>query len=59
MITYTEIHGSSTVLFNVRLDGKRVGVIRRGPLGFYYKPTGGPSGDSFPSIEAVKQSIEG
>ena len=58
MITYTEIRGSSIVLFSVYLDGRRVGVIRRGPLGFYYKPTGGAPGDNYLSVEQVKQSLE-
>lgn len=59
MITYSEVRGSSIILFSVHLDGKRVGVIRSGALGFYYKPTGGPPGESFPTIRQVKKSIEG
>ena len=58
MISYTEIRGSSTSLFRVHLDGKPVGEIRKGPGGFYYKPTGRDPGDNFPTIKQVKQSLE-
>lgn len=43
---------------DVRLDGKIVGEIRRVATGYCYKPKGRKPGDVFPSVEAVKQSLE-
>jgi hypothetical protein len=43
----------------VRLDGRKVGEIRMLPNGFKYYPRGAKTGgESFPSLEACKSSLE-
>jgi len=55
MITYTQ-HDTH---ISVRLDGKRVGEIRKVEGGFHYKPTGAPAGETMATVSAVRRSIEG
>ena len=43
---------------DVRLNGKIVGQILSVATGYCYKPTKGKVGAIFPTIEALKQSLE-
>jgi hypothetical protein len=58
MITYTKATGKFWGVI-VKVDGKKVGAIRSYPQGYTYKPNGtNKPGEFFPSIEAVKRSLE-
>lgn len=64
MITYEnqngvkDSRGNRKWNINVRLDGKIVGEIIHVATGYRYKPKGRKAGETFPSIEAVKRSLE-
>lgn len=59
-ITYVSVRGAGAIHCKVRLDKKIVGAIYKTvDEKFYYRPTGRGCGDVFPTIEAVKLSIEG
>lgn len=47
------------VVLRVRLDGKTVGRIVSGQKGYHYKPDGAAPGESFPTVDQCKRSIEG
>lgn len=60
-ITYTPlvVTANSTRVLSVKVDGKRVGYIRRGRLGYFYAPIGSKDiGDTFPTVDRCKQSLE-
>lgn len=64
MITYENQNGkivNKTRHWNidVRLDGRLIGEIISAATGFYYKPKGSKPGDTFPTVAAVKRSLEG
>lgn len=42
----------------VYLGGRRVGIIKKVTGGFAYFPKGHSAGETFPTVEAVKRSIE-
>lgn len=46
------------VVVEVKLSGKTVGEIRPVTGGFAYITNSGAQGETFPSIAAVKQSLE-
>lgn len=63
MITYENQNGKKVGGvrlwgIDVRLDGRIVGDIRMNVNGYFYKPTGRKPGETFPTIEAVKRSLE-
>jgi hypothetical protein len=58
MISYTRIADRNALV--VRVDRKRVGVIRRAPEGgFHFCTTGGHCGETFATIVEVQASLEG
>ena len=62
MITYktaTKAQAAKSVIEKVKLEGKVVGAIYSAPDGFYYRPTGGPCGETFTTKAAVRASLEG
>lgn len=54
-----KISGERSWNIDVRLDGKIVGDIRHSVNGYYYKPKGRKQGETFPTLEQVKRSLEG
>lgn len=63
MITYANQNGRKIGTrrgwdIDVYLDGKRIGAIVSVADGYRYKPEGRKPGATFPSIEAVKASLE-
>mgnify|MGYP000084113199 CR=1 FL=1 len=64
MLTYEnqngkKINGNRVWGIDVRLDGKIIGDIRSVATGFVYKPKNHKPGDVFPTVAAVKRSLEG
>ena len=57
MIRYRETHTGSTKVY---LDRVYVGTIVKHGTMWHYQPKGrrNPPGDSFPSVSAVKRSLE-
>lgn len=61
-ITYEDIParaGVEVAVARVRLDGHPVGFIRACPDGYFYVQSGGKRGEIFPTLDAVKKSLEG
>ena len=56
-LTYEELKGSPTIVCRVRRDKKIIGAIYTYPMGHYYRPTGGPCGETFKTVDEVKATL--
>lgn len=57
MLTYEFTPANGGMIW-VLLNGSRVGLIRAHGIGYRYSPKRGESGETFPTIVAVKRSLE-
>lgn len=55
--TYVDVQGSATIMCRVRLEKKIIGAIYNSPMGYYYRPTGGPCGEMFKTVDEVKETL--
>ena len=58
MITYHATKAGALPIIRVLLDGRWVGVIKEAPGGFRYVPKRGEGGAVYPTLRAVKASLE-
>jgi hypothetical protein len=58
VITYEPAKNVKNPLICVRLGGKAVGYIGRNKDGWSYSPNRGISSERFPTLAALKQSLE-
>ena len=57
-ITYEAVKPGVNVFLKGRTRPKKIGVIKQVMGGWAYFPTGHKPGETFPSIAAVKRSLE-
>jgi hypothetical protein len=57
-ISYNDISDSKVFAIRVTMDGRMQGFIRQQEEGGYYFARKGSRGETFPSVDEVKRSLE-